>query len=100
MIVVSFLDPHGNYYSGYIYVLKEDISVHNSKYHPNLENISSPRTKKLTKVYRDFRKDIFFWHFYNFTKPSQKLLEFKKQKQAPILIRRQRIYGEKQNPSC
>ena len=56
-IVVNFSDQHYNYYSAYLYICKDDTSVHHSKHHPNLENISSARTKKSTKAYRDFRKD-------------------------------------------
>lgn len=55
-IVVNFSDQHDNYYSAYRYVCKEDSSVHHSKHHPNLENISSPRTKRSTKAYRESRK--------------------------------------------
>ena len=55
-IVVNFSDQHDNYHSAYRYICKEDTSVHHSKHHPNLENISSPRTKKSTKACRDSRK--------------------------------------------
>ena len=55
-IVVNFSDQHDNYHSAYRYICKEDTSVHHSKHHRNLENISSPRTKKSTKAYRDSRK--------------------------------------------
>ena len=55
-IVVNFSDQHDNYHSAYRYICKEDTSVDHSKDHPNLENISSPRTKKSTKTYRDSRK--------------------------------------------
>ena len=55
-IVVNFSDQHDNYHSAYRYICKKDTSVHHSKHHPNLENISSPRTKKSTKTYKDSRK--------------------------------------------
>ena len=55
-IMVNFSDQHDNYHSAYRYICKEDTSVHHSKHHPNLENISSPRTKKSTKACRDSRK--------------------------------------------
>ena len=55
-IVVNFSDQHDNYQSAYRYICKEDTSVYHSKYHPNLENILSPRAKKSTKAYRDSRK--------------------------------------------
>ena len=52
-IVVSFSDQHDNYHSASQYICKEDTSVHDSKHHRNLENISSSQTKKLTEAYRD-----------------------------------------------
>ena len=55
-IVVNFSDQHDDYHSAYRYICKEDTSVHHSKQHPNLENISSPRTKKSAKAYRHSRK--------------------------------------------
>ena len=55
-IVVNFSAEHDNYYSAYWYFCKEDISIHCSKHHPNLGNISFPRTKRSTKAYRNPRK--------------------------------------------
>ena len=55
-IVVNSSDQHDKYYSGYWYISREDISVHHGKHHPNLENISSPQTKKSRKAYRNSRK--------------------------------------------
>ena len=55
-IVVNFLHQHDNYDSAYRCICKEDTSAHHSKHYPNLENISSPRTKNSTKAYRDSRK--------------------------------------------
>ena len=52
-IVVDFSDQHDNYYSAYRYIFKEDTSVHHSKHHPNLQNISSSRKKMSTKAYTD-----------------------------------------------
>ena len=52
-IVVNFSEQHDNYHSPYWYICKEDTLVHHRKHHPNLENISSPRTKKSAKAYRD-----------------------------------------------
>ena len=54
--VVNFSDQHDNYHSAYRYICKEDTPIHHSKHHPNMENISSSRTKKSTKAYRDPRK--------------------------------------------
>ena len=55
-IMVNFSDQHDNYHSAYRYICKEDTSVEHSKHHPNLDNISSPRTKKSTRAYRESRK--------------------------------------------
>ena len=50
-IVVNFSDSHDNYYSAYRYIYKNDDSVHHSKYHPNLDDAASSRTKKSTQAY-------------------------------------------------
>ena len=55
-IVVNFSDNHDNYYSPYRYICKDDDSVYHSKHHPNLVDVSSPRTKKSTQAYHQARK--------------------------------------------
>ena len=55
-IVVNFSDQYDNYYPVYQHICKEDTCVYHSKHHPNLGNMSSSRTKKSIKVYRDSRK--------------------------------------------
>lgn len=55
-IVLNFSDHHDNYYSAYKYVSKSDVHVYHSKHHPDLENVSSPRTKLSTQAYRRSRK--------------------------------------------
>ena len=49
-IVANFSDQHGNYHSAYRYICKEDTSVHNSKHHPNLENVSSHESRSQQKL--------------------------------------------------
>ena len=55
-IVVNFSDNHDNYYSEYKYISKEDPEIYHSTNHPNLDDVSSPRTKKSTQAYRQSRK--------------------------------------------
>ena len=52
-IVVNSSDQHDKYYPGYWYISTEDTSVHHGKHHPNLENVSSPPTKKSRKADRN-----------------------------------------------
>lgn len=52
-VVLHFSDLHENYYSAYKYVVKEDGDVHHSNPHPNLQNTSSPKTKKCVQAYRE-----------------------------------------------
>ena len=49
-IVVNFSDKHDNYYSAYKYICKEDESVYDSKHHPDLKEVASPRTKRCTQA--------------------------------------------------
>ena len=39
-IVFNFSDNHGNYYSAYRDICKDDDSVHHSKHHPNLDEVN------------------------------------------------------------
>lgn len=50
--VLNFSENHDNYYSAYKYICKSDLNVYHSKHHPNLENVSSPKTKKSTQTLR------------------------------------------------
>ena len=55
-MVINFSDNRDNYYSAYRYICKDDDSVCHGKHHPNLDDVSSPRTKTSTQTYRQARK--------------------------------------------
>ena len=51
-VQLHFSDHHTNYYSAYKYVSKSDKEVFHSAQHPNLTEVSSPRTKKCVDALR------------------------------------------------
>ena len=52
----QFFRQSRHYYSAYKYICKDDDSVHHSKYHFNLDENASPRTKISTQAYQQARK--------------------------------------------
>ena len=55
-ILVNFSESHDNYYNAYKYITKSDTEVFQCDGHPDLSEVGSPRTKKLTKAYRQSKK--------------------------------------------
>ena len=55
-ILVNFSKSHDNYYNAYKYITKSDTEVFHSDGQPDLSEVGSPRTKKLTKAYRQSKK--------------------------------------------
>lgn len=55
-VQLHFSDHHTNYYSAYKYVSKSDKELVHSPNHPNLTEVSSPRTKKCVDALRRKRK--------------------------------------------
>ena len=51
--MVNFSESHDNYCRAYKYITKADTEVFYRGEHPNLKEISSPRTKYSTKAYRN-----------------------------------------------
>ena len=56
-INVNFSSNHEYYYSAYKYICKSDENVVHSNGHPNLKEISSPRTKKCMASYKRKHSD-------------------------------------------
>ena len=55
-VILHFSGKHDNYYTAFKYVIKIDKEVLISPRHPNLEEISSPKTKKCVKAFPEKSK--------------------------------------------
>ena len=57
-IVVNFSENHETYYTAYKYVCKKDCNIIHSQNHPDLQEVSSPKTKTCIKAYKSHVENV------------------------------------------